>query len=318
MIKIKRRFRTSKKNAWSLRLILFAIFFLLSLHGGFKLINYFLDNKITEDLIIDYLLGDNNFNLPKLLNIKNKNSLLNYSLGINEQYSETIDNDEKDLTTGDYLEDPKKEEVSLPIVYLFNTHQTEEYGKDYLEPYSIKPTVMLTSYMLREQLNDLGIPTIVETREVKKVLNENGWKYGKSYMVSRTFLESSKQENSTLKLFIDLHRDSGTHKSTTIECGNTNFARVLFVIGLEHDTYEKNLSNATLLNNKIEERCQKLSRGIMKKSGKGVNGIYNQDFDENVFLIEVGGQYNNIEEVKNTVELLADVIYEYVKEKYET
>ena len=93
MIKIKRRFRTSKKNVWSLRLILFAIFFLLSLHGGFKLINYFLDNKITEDLIIDYLLGNNNFNLPKLLNIKNKNSLLNYSLGINEQYSETIDND---------------------------------------------------------------------------------------------------------------------------------------------------------------------------------------------------------------------------------
>ena len=55
----------------------------------------------------------------------------------------------------------------------------------------------------------------------------------------------------------------------------------------------------------------------MNKSGKWVNGIYNQDFDENVFLIEVGGQYNNIEEVKNSIDVLAKVIFEYVKENYE-
>lgn len=317
MIKIKRRFKSSKKRIFSIRVILFTITFLLSLYGGFKLINCFLDKQVTEEIIIDYLLGNNNINLPQLLNIKNNDFFLYYSLGVSEKTNEVTDEEDKDLTTGEYLEDPKKEKISLPIVYLYNTHQTEEYQKDYLEPYSIKPTVMLTSYMLREQLNDLGIPTIVETKEVKKVLDENGWKYGKSYKVSRMFLENAKNENSTLKLFIDLHRDSGAHKSTTINCGYENFARVLFVIGLEHEGYEINLNNATILNNKIETRCPKLSRGIMKKSGKGVNGIYNQDFDENVFLIEVGGQYNNIEEVKNTVKLLADVIYEYVKEKYE-
>ena len=283
------------------------------------MIDLFLDSALTEALVIDYLLGNEEKNLSEIFDFKSKNFLLNYSLGVSGEAEYVMEEDNEDLTTGDYLEDPKKEvEVTSPIVYLYNTHQTEEYQKDYLEPYSIKPTVMLTSYMLREQLNDLGISTLVETNEVKKVLNKNSWKYGKSYLVSRSFLENAKKENDSLKLYIDLHRDSGSRKATTTLCGGMSFARVLFVVGLEHDNYEANLANATILNNKIEVKCPKLSRGILKKSGKGVNGKYNQDFDENVFLIEVGGQYNNIEEVKNTVELLADVIFDYVKEFYET
>lgn len=317
VINIKKRFKTSKRKMFCLRIILFIITLGISLYGGFKIINTIFDSKISEEIIINYILGDYDYNLSNFLKFKDKNFFLDYTFVLNKE-NEAQSEDEVDLTTGEYMEDPKKEEISLPIVYLYNTHQTEEYGKDYLEPYSIKPTVMLTSYMLREQLNDLGIPTIVETNEVKKVLNEKNWKYGKSYLVSRIFLEEAKNKNPSLKLFIDLHRDSGSHKATTIQCEGKNFARFLFVVGLEHEKYDNNLNNAMTLDNKIETKCQKLSRGIMKKSGKGVNGIYNQDFDENVFLIEVGGQYNNIEEVKNSVKLLADVIFDYVKETYET
>ena len=130
-------------------------------------------------------------------------------------------------------------------------------------------------------------------------------------------MEQAKENNPSLKIYIDLHRDAGTHKSTTIDIEGKSYARVLFVVGLEHDNYEVNLNNATVFNEIIKSKNEKLSRGIMQKSGAGVNGIYNQDFDENVFLIEVGGQYNNIEEVKNTIELLADVIYEYKEGLYE-
>ena len=52
----------------------------------------------------------------------------------------------------------------------------------------------------------------------------------------------------------------------------------------------------------------------MKKSGKGVNGIYNQDFNVNTMLIEVGGQYNNISEVNNTLKIFAQVLRDYIKE----
>ena len=52
----------------------------------------------------------------------------------------------------------------------------------------------------------------------------------------------------------------------------------------------------------------------MKKSGKGVNGVYNQDFHANTMLIEVGGQYNNIREVNNSLKVLARILAEYIKE----
>ena len=56
-----------------------------------------------------------------------------------------------------------------------------------------------------------------------------------------------------------------------------------------------------------------LCRGIIKKSGKGVNGVYNQDFNSNTMLIEVGGQYNNISEVNNTLKVFANILSEYIK-----
>ncbi len=309
---MKKRFKTSKKRNFYLRIIMFFITFLFSLCIGLKLINYFLDKKITEDIIISYLLGENNFNLPKILNIKDKNFFLSYSLNINNNEKEIAGEDLEDLTTGEYLEDPKKEEISLPIIYLYNTHQTEEYQKDYLEPYSIKPTVMLTSYMLREQLNDLGIPTIVETREVKRILNENNWKYGRSYQVSRTFLEDAKNKNSTLELFIDIHRDSVSRGITTINIDGKSYAKVLFVIGLEHESYTKNLALAEEIDGLINKEYPGLSRGIYKKEGQGVDGIYNQDISSNIMLIEVGGVDNNIDEVLNTTEALANILFKYI------
>ena len=43
--------------------------------------------------------------------------------------------------------------------------------------------------------------------------------------------------------------------------------------------------------------------------------IYNQDLIPNSLLIETGGQYNNIAEVTNTMEIIAQVLKEYIEEK---
>ena len=55
-----------------------------------------------------------------------------------------------------------------------------------------------------------------------------------------------------------------------------------------------------------------LSRGIYKKEGPNVNGIYNQDISPNSMLIEVGGVDNNIEEVMNTLNAITDVLNKYI------
>ena len=47
----------------------------------------------------------------------------------------------------------------------------------------------------------------------------------------------------------------------------------MFVVGLEHDNYEENLTLAKTLNEKIKKLAPTLSRGVLEKKGPGVNGI---------------------------------------------
>lgn len=270
--------------------------------------------------------GIDNFNITDILNLNSTDFLLQYSLGISLPNDKSVvvdDDDKEDLTvTGDYIDDPQPTLTKEPIIYIYNTHQTEAYESSYLAPYSIKPTVLLASYMLRERLNDLGLPTMVETANVADLLNAYGWKYGYSYKVSRMLLEEAKTKNPTLTYFIDLHRDAGSHSKTTTTINDEAYAKVLFVVGLDHDNYEPNLRLANELNSLFNKYYPSLSRGVITKSGKGVNGIYNQDFNPQTLLIEIGGENNEIDEVNNTISAFSDILFKYIKgendEKEET
>ena len=92
-------------------------------------------------------------------------------------------------------------------------------------------------------------------------------------------------------------------------------AKIMFVVGKEHDNYLKNLENTKRLNDMIKDKYPTLTRGVLEKEGAGVNGIYNQDLGSNIMLIEVGGNYNNISEVANTIDLIIPIIGEYINEK---
>lgn len=171
----------------------------------------------------------------------------------------------------------------------------------------------MASKILKEYLTDLGFNVIVEEDDVAAKLHSLNWKYGYSYKVSRMFLEDTYKENPSLVYFIDLHRDSSVYEKTTTEIDGEKYAKILFVIGLDHDNYEPNLKLAEDLSTILKKYNENLYRGITKKSGKGVNGIYNQDFNENTMLIEVGGQYNNISEVNNTLKVFAQVLNDYIR-----
>ena len=116
-----------------------------------------------------------------------------------------------------------------------------------------------------------------------------------------------------LKYFIDIHRDSVNKNVTSVNINGKDYARILFVIGLEHDNYKDNLKLSEDLNNLFNKYYKGLSRGIYKKEGPGVDGIYNQDISPNSILIEVGGVDNNIDEVLNTTEAISNILYYYIK-----
>ena len=201
-----------------------------------------------------------------------------------------------------------------PIIYLYNTHQSEEYASSNYAEFSINPTVIMNNYILEDIFTNQGYPTLVEESSIKEILKKNNWPGYNSYKASRILLDNSITNHSSLKYFIDIHRDSLSKDKTTIQIGDKSYAKVLFIVGLENKDYQKNLAFTEKINSKLNEYYPGLSKGIYKKSGPGVNGVYNQDFNEYTILIEIGGYDNTTTEVLNTDLAFARCFLEVINE----
>ena len=206
----------------------------------------------------------------------------------------------------------KKETKKDPLVYIYNTHQQEEYIGNDLTP---NPTVLTAANYLKDNLEKLGIITIVEETNIKETLEKNNLNYTQSYLASRINLEKIKEKYPSIKLYIDLHRDAVPRHLSTVTIDNKEYAKILFVIGKEHDNYLKNLEYTESINSLIEKDYPSLTKGILQKEGPGVNGIYNQDLGINIILMEVGAQDNTLEEVTNTLDIMTNVIKEKIYEE---
>ena len=304
--------------------IIFSITFYYSLKNS---------NNINNKEFINFLLKGGNSHLIgdyKLINIVNNSTKFLFSIDFTNPSSildRSITSSSKDYEHNDdysnleelkkissYIEDPNPVDIDSPIIYIYNSHQLENYNSSNLDIYGITPNVLMASYLLKEKLNERGLSTIVEDTNLTEFITLNNWSYNNSYKASRIFLLDKKNTYPSLKYFIDIHRDSVNREISTVKISNQNYARILFVVGLEHNKYQKNLDFTNKLNDISNKLYPGLSRGVLKKSGEGVDGIYNQDVNENVILIEIGGIDNNIEEVLNTINALCDILQRYIKE----
>ncbi len=323
--------KNKKKNKLKIFLILVIIYLSLSLTFYYSMKN---NKMITNEEFIIFLLNNGNANFTKDYKFTNViNKTVNYILKIdftnpvslfngtilNSSNNQDKDDDEfydidklKEISS--YISDPNKIDEKNPLIYLYNSHQLENYNNYNLEIYGITPNVLMASYLLKEKLNERGLSTIVEDTNLTEFIALNNWSYNNSYKASRIFLLDKKNTYPSLKYFIDIHRDSVNRETSTVKISNQNYARILFVVGLEHNKYQKNLDFTNKLNDISNKLYPGLSRGVLKKSGEGVDGIYNQDVNENVILIEIGGIDNNIEEVLNTINALCDILQRYIKE----
>ena len=315
---MKKRFKTKKSNKKGM-ILLFIIIAYISFRFIYSLLfDKFINRYFDSSTLITYLVNNGlsqNHKEKDLtdviqVNLREPIHLLNYGLSNIVTLSE---DSEPDATLTTMIEDPNPKVIEEPIVYIYNSHQLENYNTSYLEVYNIKPNVMMASYILREKLNDLNIITIVETNSIEGILTANAWNYAASYQASRILMQDAKTTNPSLTYFIDLHRDSSKRDKTTLEIEGEKYARVLFVVGKEHEHYKQNLDFVTKMNDKLKAVNTDLSRGIYLKEGTGVNGIYNQDFSPNTILIELGGPENTIDEVANTIDILAKIIYECIE-----
>ena len=290
-------------------------------------------DNFNEEFIIFLLEGGsidelNQYKFPNLVNktvnyflkidFKYPLSLLNATVFKGKDSKITLSTDDdyhefeelKEISS--FIEDPNPSDVDNPIVYIYNSHQLENYDNANLKIYGITPNVLMASYLLKEKLNKNGVSSIVEDTNLAEFLNINNWDHSKSYVASRLLILDKQSKYNTLKYYIDIHRDSVNKSASTATINGKSYAKILFVVGLEHDNYQLNVETASNINSLFNKYYPGLSRGLYKKSGPGVNGIYNQDISGNAMLIEVGGYENTIEEVFNTIDAISTILTKYI------
>ncbi|WP_332646999.1 stage II sporulation protein P [Lysinibacillus sp. 54212] len=203
--------------------------------------------------------------------------------------------------------------VDVKEILLFFTHSHEAY-KPILQTANVKVAnqnkqhnIQSFQGLFEEQFETLGIKTHTLGTDIMIEMEKQGKKFNQAYKVARPFVKTA-VEQYKYDLILDIHRDSLTKKATTITLNETPYAKIAFVVGAEHPTYEWNLAYAEALSKELNALVPGISRGIIKKQGDGVDGIYNQDLAPQMLLIEMGGIDNTEEEIKRTIAVLTQAI----------
>lgn len=275
------------------KFILFCLFFLISF--------YITGSKILNTSLINYLIYDE----EQISSIKYNNMLKEISKSIvNDVVKETTILDNNIIinkNNSSFVNLVKKDDYK---VYIYNTHDEESYSNKGFELYNTTPTVKLASYMLKDELKNLGINALVEERPVIKEIKKQGLPYYYSYDISNKYCKEIKEKYPSIIYFIDLHRDGIDKSLSTVTINNKTYAKMMFLLGMKHSNSNKNLEVVTKLNNYLNDNYKGLMRNIYKRN----DITYYQYFDSHNFIIEVGGQDNTYQEVYNSIKAFAKAL----------
>ncbi len=211
-----------------------------------------------------------------------------------------------------------------PVVLIIHTHGTEAYSENgaisfpadaqnYARTSDTEKNVVAVGKALADELIKNGIPTAHCT-----VLHDS-IQYKDSYSRAEETIKKYLVEYPTIKLVIDVHRDSIVKSSGEVvrpvaERREEAAAQVMCVVGSswageECPNWENNLSLALKLRKELNSECENICRPVYLKGN-----TYNQEIAPYSLLLEVGSQGNSLEEAvisaKLTGEKLALLINE--------
>lgn len=204
------------------------------------------------------------------------------------------------------VENPKTVNKAKPIVFIYHTHTTEAYSpnndKTKYMSMDLNVTVAKAGECLANELETRYGISVVHDTTIHDVPVRN---YG--YSKSRVTVNSYMKKYPSIRMGIDLHRDSvGRSKSTAVING-VEYARPMFVMSTYKGT-EKNRQLAERLNSSLNKLYPGFTRNIMSTKNK-----YNQDIFTGNILIELGAVNNSLEEAIRTTKILAKVIADELK-----
>ena len=200
------------------------------------------------------------------------------------------------LQTQEYLEIKRKK------IYIYNTHQKEGYQTG---------TVMDGAQYLKQLLENKGYDVVFETQSFDEYKITHEMDLTETYPTSRIFLEQNINKYGPFDLIIDFHRDGLSRENSIVNINNQTYAKMMMVLGGGSSNYESVTYNSQILHQAVDE----ILSGVMRSDFFRSNTVYNQDYTQRMLLIEVGGQHNTYEEVKLSLQLLADAIDICLKEE---
>lgn len=253
----------------------------ISIKDQMNLLSYHSDLTVDEDFQFE-MTQDDIQNTPKSSDQDQKD-------GNNDEQATEEGNDEKE----------KKPVDTGKKVYIYSTHQSEEYVGG--------QTVMDASAILGNALEERGIHVVLETANFKEYLNAQGWDYNQSYKASYNYLNDALVNYGGFDLIIDLHRDAIPREASYLDANGKRYAKMMPVIGGLGKNAAVIKQNSAALSDIIDGKVHGIMRSTMVREA-----YYNQEVSDRMMLIECGGNVNPFAEVKNSMEVLADGIYDYL------
>ncbi len=202
-----------------------------------------------------------------------------------------------------------KQSNDAPQILIYHTHSQEAFSDSILG--DSDTTIVGAGEMLAQILRqEYGYNVIHHTGEYD--VPSRDYAYSKSLPALEQILE----ENPTIEVVIDLHRD-GVNENTRLvtDVNGNSTAKIMFFNGLSRTKKNGQISyleNPNLQENlafsfQMQVAANEYYPGLTRKNY--LNGYrYNMHLRGKSLLIELGAQTNTVEEIKNAIEPLAHIL----------
>ncbi len=203
-----------------------------------------------------------------------------------------------------------------PQILIYHTHSQEGYA-DSTAGDSSTTVVGVGEYLAQLLREQYGLNVIHHMGEYDVEARDH------AYSKAGPALEQILAENPSIEVVIDLHRDGvGENTRLVTNIDGMDMAKIMFVNGLSRTTsagdigylYNPNLADNLAFSFQTQlitaEYYPGLSRGVYLKGYR-----FNLHYCPKTLLVEVGAQTNTLQEAKNAMIPLADILHKVVTEK---